>query len=163
MEDDRMPELPAAARRVESAARERGLAIAVETMPDSTRTAGEAAAAVGTSVGQIVKSLVFKTKDRERPVLFLVSGSNRLNEQAVGERIGAAIARADADFVRRVTGFAIGGIPPFGHAARLDTYVDEDLLQYETVWAAAGTPHCVFSIDPRSLRDAAQARPLPVT
>ncbi|HJU15080.1 MAG TPA: YbaK/EbsC family protein [Stellaceae bacterium] len=157
-----MPELPAAARRVESAARELGLAIAIKVMPNSTRTAAEAAAAVGTTVGQIVKSLVFKTAGSEQPVLFLVSGDNRLNEKAVGERIGDTIVQADADFVRQVTGFAIGGIPPFGHATRLRTYFDENLLQYEIVWAAAGTPNCVFAIAPRALRGAADAHPIPV-
>lgn len=157
-----MSELPAAARRVEAAARELGVSIAIQAMPASTRTAAEAAAAVGATVGQIVKSLVFKTKESGRPVLFLVSGDNRLNERTVGERIGQPIARADADFVRQVTGFAIGGIPPFGHTTRLDTYFDEDLLQYETIWAAAGTPNCVFSISPAALRHAAGARPISV-
>ena len=157
-----MSELPAAARRVESAARALGLDIVVRAMPGSTRTVGDAAAAVGAEVGQIVKSLVFKTAAGDEPVLFLVSGNNRLNEDGVGARIGAAIVRADADFVRKVTGYAIGGVPPLGHPTRLRTYFDEDLLGYEIVWAAAGTPNCLFCVAPVALRDAAEARQVSV-
>jgi prolyl-tRNA editing enzyme YbaK/EbsC (Cys-tRNA(Pro) deacylase) len=105
-------------------------------------------------VGQIVKSLIFKGKSSGRPYLLLVSGTNRVNEKAVAALIGEAIARPDADFVRASTGFAIGGIPPLGHATPLATYLDEDLLQYGTVWAAAGTPNAVFPVDPGRLRDA---------
>ena len=157
-----MAELPPAAHRVETAARELGLAIAIRAMPDSTRSAAEAATAVGVTVGQIVKSLVFKVKPTGRPLLFLVSGANRVNERAVGERLGEPIVRPEADYVREATGFAIGGIPPFGHATPIHTFFDEDLLQYETVWAAAGTPNCVFSVDPAALREACSARVISV-
>src|SRR5579884_3728127 len=132
-------------------------------MAASTRTAADAAAAVGAAVGQIVKSLVFKTAGTETPLLFLVSGSNSLNEAAVGRRLGSEIVRADAEFVRRATGFAIGGVPPFGHASRLDTFFDADLLQYPRVWAAAGTPRCVFAVAPEALRRAAGAQVIAVT
>jgi prolyl-tRNA editing enzyme YbaK/EbsC (Cys-tRNA(Pro) deacylase) len=153
-----MSALPAAVRRVEAAAQILGLQIEVRTMPASTRTAVEAAAAVQAKVGQIVKSLVFKGKTTGSPQLILVSGTNRVHEPSMPEMIGEAIVRADADFVRATTGFAIGGVPPFGHAVRLATFMDDDLLQYETIWAAAGTPYAVFAIAPEQLRDAVQAR-----
>ncbi len=149
-----MTELPAAARRVQDAAERLGLAISVTIMPDSTRTAAEAAAACDCTVSQIVKSLIFKGKETDQPYLFLVSGTNRVDEKAMAETIGEEIVRPDADFVRNATGFAIGGIPPFGHVVNLPTFLDRDLLQFGTVWAAAGTPRAVFSVDPGRLRDA---------
>ncbi|MEJ0013596.1 MAG: YbaK/EbsC family protein [Bauldia sp.] len=155
--------LPAAAERVRKAAEALGLAIAVKVMPAATRTAEEAAAACGCAVGQIIKSLIFKGKETERAYLFLVSGSNRVNEKSVGARLGEAIVRPDADFVRATTGFAIGGIPPLGHATPLVPYLDADLLQYGTVWAAAGTPNAVFEVDPARLRDATRAVVIGVT
>jgi prolyl-tRNA editing enzyme YbaK/EbsC (Cys-tRNA(Pro) deacylase) len=126
-------------------------------MPATTRTAEEAAAACGCAVGQIVKSLIFKGKDSGRPYLLLVSGTNRVNEKTTGVRLGEAIIRPDADFVRAATGFAIGGVAPIGHTPPLVPYLDTDLLQYGTVWAAAGTPNTVFAVDPRALRDATGA------
>jgi len=152
-----MTPLPAAAKQVQEAADRLGLAVTVREMPDSTRTAAEAAAACGCTVGQIVKSLIFKGKDSGRAYLLLVSGDNRVNEKAVAQTIGEAIVRPDADFVRTATGFAIGGIPPFGHMVKLATYFDQDLLQYETVWAAAGTPRTVFAVDPGRLRTVVEA------
>lgn len=149
-----MTTLPAAAARVQAAAEALGLAISVRLMPDSTRTAAEAAAACGCEVGQIVKSLIFKGKDSGRPLLLLVSGANRVNEKGVAVTIGEQLTRPDADFVRATTGYAIGGIPPLGHLAPLATWIDGDLLRYATVWAAAGTPNAVFSVDPGRLRDA---------
>jgi prolyl-tRNA editing enzyme YbaK/EbsC (Cys-tRNA(Pro) deacylase) len=157
-----MTTLPAAAARVQAAAEALGLAVEVRIMPDSTRTAVEAAAACGCTVGQIVKSLVFKGKTSGKPILLLVSGSNRVDEKGVAAVLGEALTRPDADFVRATTGFAIGGIPPLGHAAPVDTWIDEDLLQYLTVWAAAGTPNAVFAVDPAKLREAVGARPLRV-
>jgi prolyl-tRNA editing enzyme YbaK/EbsC (Cys-tRNA(Pro) deacylase) len=158
-----MTTLPAAAARVQAAAEALDLAIAVRLMPDSTRTAAEAAAACGCAVGQIVKSLIFQGKDTRRPLLLLVSGANRVNEKGVAVTIGEQLVRPDADFVRGATGFAIGGIPPFGHATPLATWIDEDLLQYGTVWAAAGTPNAVFAVDPARLRDAVGAAVTKVT
>ena len=157
-----MNTLPAAAARVQAVADSLGLAIAVQSMPDSTRTAAEAAAACGCGVGQIVKSLVFQGKDTGRPLLLLVSGANRVDEKGVAVTVGEQLVRPDAGFVRTVTGFAIGGIPPFGHATPLATWIDEDLLQYEVVWAAAGTPNAVFAVDPAQLRAAVAATVLRV-
>ena len=111
--------------------------------PEGTRTAQDAAAAIGCSVGQIVKSLVF-VRDQQ-PVLVLCSGSNTVDTQRLG------LMKADADVVRRVTGFAIGGVPPYGHPAPLDTLVDEDLLGHDEIWAAAGTPRSVFPLTPAEL------------
>jgi prolyl-tRNA editing enzyme YbaK/EbsC (Cys-tRNA(Pro) deacylase) len=111
--------------------------------PAGTRTAQDAAAAIGCAVGQIVKSLVFLRDDE--PVLVLCSGANTVDAQRLG------LAKADADVVRRATGFAIGGVPPYGHPAPLETLVDEDLLAYDEVWAAAGTPSSVFPLTPAQL------------
>lgn len=158
-----MNPLPSAAAKVQAAADAIGLAIAIRLMPDSTRTAAEAAAACGCAVGQIVKSLIFKGKDTGKPLLLLVSGANRVNEKGVAAAVGEQLVRPDADFVREATGFAIGGIPPFGHAARLSAFMDEDLLQYGTVWAAAGTPNAVFAANPGRLRDAVGAAVIRVT
>jgi prolyl-tRNA editing enzyme YbaK/EbsC (Cys-tRNA(Pro) deacylase) len=152
-----MTDLPAAAKRVMAAARGLGLVIEIRTMPASTRTAAEAAAALGASVGQIVKSLVFRGEATGKAHLILVSGTNRVHEAAMPAVLGEAITRPNADFVRAATGFAIGGVPPFGHAAPLLTFMDEDLLRYETIWAAAGTPYTVFAIAPLKLQLAVNA------
>lgn len=152
-----MSELPPSAQKVHDAAAALGLDIAVREMPDSTRTAEKAAAAVGVTVGQIVKSLVFMGATSGKPYLLLVSGTNRVNEAGVAAHLGEALRRPDADAVRALTGFAIGGIPPFGHDTSLATYIDGDLLQYDIVWAAAGTPKAVFSAAPSKLKDATKA------
>ena len=120
-------------------------------MADSTRTAPEAAAAVGCEVGAIVKSLVMRGVESGDPVLALVSGSNRADEALVAAAVGEAIERPDATYVRDVTGYSIGGIPPIGHPTPVRTVLDEDLLRFETVWAAAGNPHAVFPIAPQAL------------
>lgn len=153
-----MTELSASAAKVQAAAASRGLSISVREMDQPTRTADEAAAACGVTPGQIVKSLVFVGADSNEPYLLLVSGTNRVNEKAMSERIGERLKRAEADYVRTLTGFAIGGIPPFGHAQALATFIDEDLLRYDIVWAAAGTPRAVFAIEPRALAEAARAK-----
>jgi prolyl-tRNA editing enzyme YbaK/EbsC (Cys-tRNA(Pro) deacylase) len=155
-------ELPDAVQRVANAARAAGLAIDVKVMPASTRTAEDAAAACGCDVAQIVKSLIFKGKASGRPYLLLVSGGNRVNEKAMAATLGEEIVRPDADFVRAATGFAIGGIPPLGHATPLTPWLDEDLLQFGTVWAAAGTPSAVFAVDPKALAAATGATIVPV-
>jgi len=152
-----MAELKPAARRVLEAASAAGLQIEIVTHTRSTRTAEEAAAACGCAVGQIVKSLVFQGKTSGAPILLLVSGANRVNEKGVAAEIGEALKRPDAAYVRDVTGYAIGGIPPLGHAIPLKTFIDRDLLQYDMVWAAAGTPESVFSVAPRALATAANA------
>ena len=153
-----MTDLKDAARRVQEAARALGLDITVRQMAQSTRTAGEAAAACGCAVGQIVKSLVFRGSRSGKPYLLLVSGANRVNEKAAGERIGEPLRRPDAQDVRDITGFAIGGIPPLGHDTPLATFMDEALLAYAVVWAAAGTPDAVFPIAPAQLAEATAAQ-----
>jgi prolyl-tRNA editing enzyme YbaK/EbsC (Cys-tRNA(Pro) deacylase) len=140
-----------------AAAAAAGLAVEVRAMPESTRTAQEAATACGCALGQIVKSLVFRGEHSGNPYLLLVSGSNRVDEKAAAAVLGEALTRPDADYVRTVTGFAIGGIPPLGFAAGLETVIDRDLLVFDSVWAAAGTPHCVMRLDPRALREATGA------
>lgn len=142
---------------MQEAALARGLAIVVREMPASTRTAEEAARACGVAVGQIVKSLIFLGADSGRAYLLLVSGTNRVDEQGVAAHLGESLVRPKAETVRALTGFAIGGVPPLGHTTTLATYIDRDLLQYDVVWAAAGTPHAVFAVDPRALRLAADA------
>jgi prolyl-tRNA editing enzyme YbaK/EbsC (Cys-tRNA(Pro) deacylase) len=149
--------------RVEAAAQALGLDITVRQMAQSTRTAEEAATAAGCGVGQIVKSLVFRGRDSGRPYLLLVSGSNRVNEKGVAAILGEALERPDARYVRDVTGFAIGGIPPFGHAQPLTTYIDQDLVQHGLVWAAAGTPVAIFAVAPKALADKIGARMIAVT
>jgi prolyl-tRNA editing enzyme YbaK/EbsC (Cys-tRNA(Pro) deacylase) len=129
-----------------------GLPCRVIELPASTRTAQEAADAVGCLVGQIVKSLVFRGARTDSPILVLASGANRVNEARLGELAGEPIAKADAAFVRAHTGFAIGGVAPLGHPAPLKTYIDADLLQYAEIWAAAGTPNAVFALTPADLQ-----------
>jgi prolyl-tRNA editing enzyme YbaK/EbsC (Cys-tRNA(Pro) deacylase) len=143
--------------RVARAADEAGLDISIVEMPQSTRTAEEAAAACGCAVGQIVKSLVFRRADNNRPVLLLVSGANRVDLDKVAGLIGTDLKRADADYVRAETGFAIGGVAPIGATAPIATYMDEDLLAYDTIWAAAGKSNSVFRTEPRPLADAVGA------
>lgn len=139
------------AQRVQNTLVELGYTGQVLELEASTRTAVEAAAAAGCEVGQIVKSLVFQLQPSNEPVLLLVSGTNRVHEKHLGKLLGGTLNRPDADFVHDISGFAIGGIPPVGHKTQLKTYIDEDLLQYETVWAAAGTPNAVFPIAPQEL------------
>src|SRR5213078_786501 len=134
-----------------------GLDIIVREMAQPTRTAEEAAAACGVTVGQIVKSLVFLGSESGKPYLLLVSGSNRVNERGVAAHLSEKLKRPDADAVRALTGYAIGGIPPFGHDAPLATYMDRDLLAYDVIWAAAGTPKAVFRTEPAKLREATKA------
>jgi prolyl-tRNA editing enzyme YbaK/EbsC (Cys-tRNA(Pro) deacylase) len=143
--------LPPSALKVQQAADRLWLAISVREMPHSTRTAEEAAQACGCDVGQIVKSLIFAGKASGRPYLLLVSGRNRVAEKAAARIIGEALTRPDAQQVRDWTGFAIGGIPPFGHETALPVFCDADLLAYDLVWAAAGTPFAVFSVEPKAL------------
>ena len=142
--------------RVVEALRAAGVAAPVTEFAESTRTAQEAAAAVGATVGQIVKSLVFVAGDQ--PVLALVSGANRVDTHKLASAAGAPIRRADASIVREATGFAIGGVPPIGHATSLRTFLDADLRQYDLVWAAAGTPNAVFPITPAELERITQAQ-----
>jgi len=158
-----MADLKPAAQRVQDALRDKGLAAQVRHMDQATRSAAEAAAACGCSVGQIVKSLVFRGRASAKPYLLLVSGANRVNEQGIAAAIGEALRRPDADDVRAITGFAIGGIPPLGHATPLTTFMDAALLEHDVVWAAAGTPDAVFAIAPDRLATAADAKIISVS
>jgi prolyl-tRNA editing enzyme YbaK/EbsC (Cys-tRNA(Pro) deacylase) len=144
-------ELSGSARKVQEALEMRGFSSNVVELPDSTRTAREAAQAIGCRVEQIVKSLVFKGQRTNRPILVVASGTNRVNEQRLSELAGEPIEKADADFVRERTGFVVGGVPPIGHAEHLETFIDADLLRYGELWAAAGTPHAVFQLTPAEL------------
>jgi prolyl-tRNA editing enzyme YbaK/EbsC (Cys-tRNA(Pro) deacylase) len=158
-----MNDLKPAARRVQEALMKKGLDARVRHMPATTRTAQDAAAACGCEVGQIVKSLIFRGRDTGRPYLLLVSGTNRVDQNAVAAETGEALDRPDATYVRNVTGFAIGGIPPFAHTAPIATYIDKALLAYDVVWAAAGTPDAVFPIAPERLAQATGARAISVS
>jgi prolyl-tRNA editing enzyme YbaK/EbsC (Cys-tRNA(Pro) deacylase) len=143
--------LKESAKRVQEALAARGFDFEVREFPASTRTSAEAAAAIGCAVGQIAKSLVFRARGSERPVLVIASGANRVDEKAVGALIGEKIGRADADFVRQTTGFVIGGVPPLGYREPLLTLIDRDLLGFREIWAAAGTPNAVFRLKPGNL------------
>ena len=141
------------ARRVQEALAARGFAFDVKEFPESTRTSAEAAAAIGCAVGEIAKSLVFRGAESGEAVLIIASGANRVDSAKAEALLGEAIGRADADFVRAATGFAIGGVPPLGHDRPLVTLIDEDLLAFEVIWAAAGTPNAVFRLSPSDLSD----------
>lgn len=139
--------LARASKSVQLALDENNIASKVVELPSSTRTALDAANSIGCTIEQIAKSLIFKTKDTNKPVLILASGPNRVNEKTIEFHLGEKIVKADADFVREATGFAIGGIPPIGHRTKIENiFIDEDLLKYEELWAAAGTPNSVFSM-----------------
>jgi prolyl-tRNA editing enzyme YbaK/EbsC (Cys-tRNA(Pro) deacylase) len=142
---------PPAAQRVSDVLREHGFEGIIRELPVSTRSAAEAASAVGCDVSRIAKSLVFRIAGSDEPILIITSGANRVHEAALGARLGIELLRADADFVRRHTGFAIGGVPPLAHPSRLKTVVDRDLMNHGTIWAAAGTPNTVFEISPADL------------
>ena len=147
-----MNELSHSAQKVQQALQAMNLPCQVVELPDSTRTAVEAAQAVGCEVAQIVKSLIFMGVESSHPILVVASGVNRVNETRLAFLAGEAIKKADAEFVRAQTGFAIGGIPPIGLANQITTFIDQDLLAYHAVWAAAGTPHAVFKLDPAFLK-----------
>jgi len=134
------------AQNVQDALSARGFSFQVTELPASTRTAHDAAHAIGCTVSQIAKSIIFRGEETGAPVLAIVSGSNRVDPSKLANLTGEPLKKADADFVRERTGFAIGGVPPVGHAEPLRTFIDEDLLLHDTLWAAAGTPHAVFKL-----------------
>ena len=138
-----------------------GLQLEVVEYAESTKTAQQAADAIGCELGQIVKSLVFKSKDQ--PILFLVSGKNKLNVEKVSKALRIEIKKADASFVKEATGFSIGGIPPVAHQTKMDTYIDQDLLGYKEVWAAAGMPFSVFKLESRMLQPLTNGKVIEVT
>ncbi|MCL4262194.1 MAG: YbaK/EbsC family protein [Anaerolineae bacterium] len=143
------------AQKVADAAQQLGLTIEIVEFAQTTRTAQEAADAIGCMVAQIVKSLCFAVEGQA--VICLVSGANQLDERKLAALCGVGrkqVQRADAEFVKAQTGFSIGGVPPFGHSQPLHIFIDEDLLVFDVVWAAAGTPFAVFAISPTSLQSA---------
>ncbi|HLX02057.1 MAG TPA: YbaK/EbsC family protein [Trinickia sp.] len=142
--------LPDSARRVAQLLRERGHTKSVVMLPETGKTSAEAAAGLGCSVAQIAKSILFRRREDDAPVLVVASGANRVDEKKVAQQVGA-IARADAKFVREKTGYAIGGVCPIGHATPPVTLIDADLLELESLWAAAGHPHAVFNLSPQEL------------
>jgi prolyl-tRNA editing enzyme YbaK/EbsC (Cys-tRNA(Pro) deacylase) len=146
-----MPLSPSA-QKIQDALRAAGYHLTVIEFTESTRTAQEAAERAGCTLGQIVKSLIFRGKVTSKPILVLTSGANRVDEKRLAEYTGEPIIRAEAEFVRNVTGFAIGGVPPIAHAQPMETYLDEDLFQYPTIWAAAGTPNAIFQLTPAELQ-----------
>jgi prolyl-tRNA editing enzyme YbaK/EbsC (Cys-tRNA(Pro) deacylase) len=145
--------LSASARRVQDELARRGYTCLVIEHAEPTRTAQEAADRAGCAIGQIIKSLIFRASGSGKPILVLTSGANRVDEKRISGYAGEPIVRADPDFVRAVTGFAIGGVPPIGHVSATETYLDEDLLAYDSVWAAAGTPNAIFKLTPSELRE----------
>lgn len=146
-------ELSPSAQKVQDALRALGVQLEVKVMPATTGTAKDAAAAIGCAVAQIAKSLVFKTCISGRPILVIASGSVRVAEAKIGELVNEPIEKANADFVREMTGYAIGGVPPVGHAQAIETFLDESLASYAEIWAAAGTPSAVFRLTPGDLAD----------
>jgi prolyl-tRNA editing enzyme YbaK/EbsC (Cys-tRNA(Pro) deacylase) len=143
--------LSPSAQKIQDALLGLGYDFTVIEFAESTRTAQEAADRAGCTLGQIVKSMIFKGIASSKPILVLTSGANRVDEKQISQYAGEPIGRADAEFVRTVTGFAIGGVPPLGHLQPMETYVDEDLLQFQTIWAAAGTPNAIFELTPQDL------------
>ncbi|MBW2437264.1 MAG: YbaK/EbsC family protein [Deltaproteobacteria bacterium] len=144
--------LKPSAQKVQEALNAHNLTCEVVQMTDTTRSAADAARAVGCKVGQIVKSLVFEGKQSHQPILVATSGANRVNEKVVQQSVAEPVKIAKPEYVRRMTGFAIGGVPPVGHDHPLKIFIDEDLLQYNEIWAAAGTPNAVFKLTPDDLK-----------
>jgi prolyl-tRNA editing enzyme YbaK/EbsC (Cys-tRNA(Pro) deacylase) len=144
--------LKPSAQKVQAALNAHNLACEVVQMKDTTRSAADAARVVGCEVGQIVKSLIFEGKQSHQPILVATSGANRVNEKAVEQNVAEPVKIANPEYVRQMTGFAIGGVPPVGHDHPLKILIDEDLLQYDEIWAAAGTPHAVFKLTPDDLK-----------
>ncbi|PZQ49408.1 MAG: aminoacyl-tRNA deacylase [Rhodovulum sulfidophilum] len=137
--------------RVVADAKARGLDIAPVRLAEGTRTAADAAAACGCALDQIIKSIVFRVAGDDRHVLFLTAGGNRVDPGAAAALVGAPLEKADAASIRASTGFAIGGVSPLGHLTPIETYLDPRILDFPVIWAAAGTPHHVFSIAPEAL------------
>ncbi|OGP74114.1 MAG: hypothetical protein A2V86_10805 [Deltaproteobacteria bacterium RBG_16_49_23] len=138
-------------QKVREALKALGFPNEVMELQSTTRTSAEAAQAVGCQVEQIAKSIVFRSKHTDKPILVIASGPNRINEKKIEALISEPLGKADANFVREKTGFIIGGVPPVGHLEKIEIFIDEDLLKYEEIWAAAGTPNAVFKLTPSDL------------
>jgi len=145
------------ALRLSQRLRDCGIEATVVEFEQPTRTSADAAAAIGCSVAEIAKSVVFRGKASGEAVVVVASGANRVSEEKVAMKVGEPLARADAEFVREATGYVIGGVAPLGHAKPVKLLLDEDLQRFETVWAAGGTPHSVFPLTPAQLRTATGA------
>jgi prolyl-tRNA editing enzyme YbaK/EbsC (Cys-tRNA(Pro) deacylase) len=143
---DMLKKLSPSAQQVQASLNSGGFACEEVELPASTRTAQEAADAIGCTLPQIAKSLLFKTQKTGKPILVIASGSNRVSESVLGEILGEPVRKADADFVREKTGFVIGGVPPLAHREPILTFLDEDLRQYQEIWAAGGSPTAVFRL-----------------
>ena len=154
--------LKTSAQKVQDAVTALGFDFNILEFNETTRTSADAAVAIGCAVDQIAKSLVFKTKITGRAILVIASGSNMANIKLIKAEVGENITRPDADFVKGQTGFAIGGIPPIGHAQNLTTFIDEDLFLYEDIWAAAGTPNAVFRLTPKELEKMTGGKVMPM-
>lgn len=167
MRDDEAPVLSPSAARVQAVLDGFGMGHRVVEHTGSTRTSEDAAASIGCTVAEIAKSLIFRGRDSQRPVLVIASGAIRVDEKAVAALAGEKIERADPEFVRACTGYAIGGVPPVGHAVPPLVLVDDGLMAFETIWAAAGTPNAVFRLTTQELlsmtggRLAAVRKPVP--
>ncbi|AHC18360.1 MULTISPECIES: YbaK/EbsC family protein [Paenibacillus] len=144
-------QLKDSAQQVQNKLIELGYANKVIELPDSTRTAQEAADTIGCEVAHIAKSIIFRLKNNDKPLLVIASGVNRINEKQINTHLNDNLGKADADFVREHTGFVIGGVPPLGHIESIITLIDEDLLQFREIWAAAGHPRAVFQLTPEEL------------
>ncbi|WP_067618826.1 YbaK/EbsC family protein [Alicyclobacillus acidiphilus] len=155
-------QLKQSAQTVQNRLRELGYSNEVVELPDSTRTAQEAADAIGCDVAQIAKSIIFRSKHSGKPLLVIASGANRVDEKTVSRQIDDEFSKADADFVRECTGFVIGGVPPLGHVRTITTIIDEDLLQFKAIWAAAGHPKAVFKLTPNQLMEMTKGKVLPI-
>lgn len=152
------------AQKIQNELKKMGLTCKVIELPHSTRTASDAASAIGCSISQIIKSLIFKTRNTNRAILVLAAGPNKVNEKLIENQLGEPITKADADFVRQVTGFAIGGVPPIGHKTRLDLiYIDQDLMVLDEVWAAAGTPNAVFCVNSKHLPEITKGKVISIS
>lgn len=146
-----MSQLKDSALQVQNKLIELGYPNKVIELPDSTRTAQEAADAIGCEVAHIAKSIIFRLKNSDKPLLVVASGVNRINEKQISNQLNDKLGKADADFVREHTGYVIGGVPPLGHREPIQTLIDEDLFQYSEIWAAAGHPRAVFQLTPDEL------------
>ncbi|GIO88664.1 cys-tRNA(pro)/cys-tRNA(cys) deacylase [Paenibacillus faecis] len=143
--------LKESAQLIQNRLKEMGYPHIVKELPENARTAQEAADAIGCEVARIAKSILFRLKGADRPLLVIASGVNRINEGKIAALLQDELGKADADYVRKHTGFVIGGVPPLGHSEPISTWIDEDLLQYEEIWAAAGHPKAVFKLTPQEL------------
>jgi prolyl-tRNA editing enzyme YbaK/EbsC (Cys-tRNA(Pro) deacylase) len=157
------PSLSPSARRIQDALTAAGFPYEVVESPVSARTAAEAAKLVGCEIGQIAKSLVFKTQKTGRAILVIASGANQVNEFRIGMYLKEAVVKAPAALVREATGYAIGGVAPLAHATALETFIDEDLTKHAEIWAAAGTPNALFKLAPADLAKMSGGRVVKVT